>query len=152
MNYRIQCIQCGKDANMKCSVCKLARYCSRECQRENWSIHKNICSSSTADDSIIHKGIINKIKTLNFKGSKRFIMSYTFALRCNGMLHVTFTTNECKLFLSGKLDINNYIEHSSKMNISVAPNTTLWIIVGDVHLFTNISTKLINNHICNRYK
>jgi len=29
---------------MRCTRCKIAQYCSRECQREHWSIHKQVCS------------------------------------------------------------------------------------------------------------
>eukprot|EP01114_Cavostelium_apophysatum_P010778 TRINITY_DN24893_c0_g1_i1.p1 TRINITY_DN24893_c0_g1~~TRINITY_DN24893_c0_g1_i1.p1 ORF type:complete len:224 (-),score=3.48 TRINITY_DN24893_c0_g1_i1:192-863(-) len=28
-----------------CSVCKLTKYCSRECQRADWSEHKKVCHS-----------------------------------------------------------------------------------------------------------
>ena len=41
-----RCGQCGKiDENLKtCSACRTARYCSRECQAQNWKgVHKNEC-------------------------------------------------------------------------------------------------------------
>ena len=40
------CHNCNKDGinyNM-CSKCKVAHYCSRECQINNWAQHKYICS------------------------------------------------------------------------------------------------------------
>ncbi|KAF7322248.1 MYND-type domain-containing protein [Mycena chlorophos] len=32
-----------------CSECKIARYCSRECQRSHWKAHKNLCKVLTED-------------------------------------------------------------------------------------------------------
>lgn len=38
------CNTCKKFSECKfCSVCKLMPYCSKECQREDWHIHKQIC-------------------------------------------------------------------------------------------------------------
>ena len=39
------CEKCGKEAEKmkKCSVCKLVRYCSEECQLEDWKKHKKKC-------------------------------------------------------------------------------------------------------------
>lgn len=37
------CDECGKVASKKCSVCKCAVYCSRECQKANWKLHKKYC-------------------------------------------------------------------------------------------------------------
>ena len=40
----VNCRRCGKPANKTCSVCKLAVYCSKECQTENCNIrHKHRC-------------------------------------------------------------------------------------------------------------
>lgn len=35
--------KCGKEAPLICGKCKLERYCSRECQKEDWKKHKDIC-------------------------------------------------------------------------------------------------------------
>lgn len=38
------CAACGKDgAVKKCSGCKVVRYCCEDCQRANWSVHKESC-------------------------------------------------------------------------------------------------------------
>ena len=37
------CASCGYEANMKCSVCKRARYCCKECQNTHWPDHKMEC-------------------------------------------------------------------------------------------------------------
>lgn len=38
------CAQCSaQDASLKCSACRGARYCGRECQKAHWVIHKPRC-------------------------------------------------------------------------------------------------------------
>jgi hypothetical protein len=37
------CIQCGIKAKFMCNSCKLIRYCSKDCQIENWEYHCKIC-------------------------------------------------------------------------------------------------------------
>lgn len=39
-----QCGMCSQDdCHLKCSRCKSIRYCSKECQRKHWPVHKNKC-------------------------------------------------------------------------------------------------------------
>lgn len=40
-----RCWGCQKvpETALKCSRCRKAIYCSKECQKENWSMHKQIC-------------------------------------------------------------------------------------------------------------
>lgn len=37
------CSVCGKEATTKCSICKKAYYCSKECQKNAWPQHKPVC-------------------------------------------------------------------------------------------------------------
>ena len=37
------CAKCGKEAGMRCSVCKTALYCSSACQHADWTAHKTRC-------------------------------------------------------------------------------------------------------------
>uniref|UniRef100_R4G8A8 Putative zinc finger protein n=1 Tax=Rhodnius prolixus TaxID=13249 RepID=R4G8A8_RHOPR len=37
------CMNCHAKANKRCSKCKQASYCSRNCQVEHWPAHKNVC-------------------------------------------------------------------------------------------------------------
>lgn len=39
------CGNCNKKAEKKCSKCQSVYYCCRECQVENWPLHKNICGN-----------------------------------------------------------------------------------------------------------
>jgi zinc finger MYND domain-containing protein 10 len=38
-----KCADCGKPAEQRCSACKNAWYCSRECQLKQWKAHKPLC-------------------------------------------------------------------------------------------------------------
>jgi len=45
------CQLCGKEAGKswkKCSICRLGRYCSEECQRADWKKHKKSCKKAAA--------------------------------------------------------------------------------------------------------
>jgi hypothetical protein len=35
---------CSKDATLRCGICKVAKYCSVECQRRDWKAHKATCA------------------------------------------------------------------------------------------------------------
>jgi len=42
---RNQCRFCDRDceAQFRCSACKVARYCDKECQTLDWEKHKTVC-------------------------------------------------------------------------------------------------------------
>ena len=45
----LECFGCGAKTSviMQCSACKLAKYCSKECQKKSWKMcHKNLCNQS----------------------------------------------------------------------------------------------------------
>ena len=39
----MNCNNCGKITQNKCSGCKEIFYCSRKCQTDKWKSHKNVC-------------------------------------------------------------------------------------------------------------
>jgi len=39
-----KCSECGKPATQRCSKCKQAWYCSRDCQLRHWKAHKAVCA------------------------------------------------------------------------------------------------------------
>ena len=42
------CESCGRQSSLYCSRCKIVRYCSRDCQRASWPIHKIDCKTPEA--------------------------------------------------------------------------------------------------------
>ncbi|ETO33832.1 hypothetical protein RFI_03270 [Reticulomyxa filosa] len=45
LNSNPTCACCGKNAEKRCSRCKLEWYCSRACQVSSWKTHKNVCTN-----------------------------------------------------------------------------------------------------------
>ena len=39
-----KCEECGALATQRCSRCKMAWYCSRDCQLRQWKKHKELCA------------------------------------------------------------------------------------------------------------
>lgn len=55
MSQKICSVCNSPNANFVCGGCKNLSYCSRECQRKGWGIHKNQCEGAepkSAEDSI----------------------------------------------------------------------------------------------------
>eukprot|EP00804_Cyclotella_cryptica_P007121 CCRYP_014525-RA/>CCRYP_014525-RA protein AED:0.36 eAED:0.36 QI:0/-1/0/1/-1/1/1/0/320 len=60
------CCECSKNQHLKsCSRCKLARYCSEECQKKNWDLHMLVCKriQKGADLVTVHKRIPEPAKS-----------------------------------------------------------------------------------------
>ncbi|KAF2006464.1 hypothetical protein P154DRAFT_217803 [Amniculicola lignicola CBS 123094] len=49
----LYCANCKNNSNglslRACSKCKVTRYCSRECQKNNWKSHKKLCSKQAGE-------------------------------------------------------------------------------------------------------
>jgi hypothetical protein len=43
LNQKGVCLVCRSEATKRCKGCKMARYCSIECQTSDWPLHKMIC-------------------------------------------------------------------------------------------------------------
>ena len=37
------CLVCDEKATLRCTACKVTKYCSRDCQRSDWPAHKRAC-------------------------------------------------------------------------------------------------------------
>ena len=53
INSNRHCLYCLKvvEGSLRCSKCRTALYCNRDCQLKHWPVHKNSCQDSNADDS-----------------------------------------------------------------------------------------------------
>ena len=71
----------------KCSACKCTYYCSQECQKKDWSIHKKICSNRSFIDEtrklieiMFHRGvyhfIADMVNTYDIVNFFKFAFSY----------------------------------------------------------------------------
>ena len=45
-----KCAACGEaGASLKCGGCGLVYYCSRECQKKHWKVHKKECKTKSTE-------------------------------------------------------------------------------------------------------
>ena len=49
-NICLCCLQVVQ-GHSRCSKCRTALYCTRDCQVKHWPVHKNICMNSNSSDS-----------------------------------------------------------------------------------------------------
>ncbi|KAF7290581.1 hypothetical protein MIND_01298200 [Mycena indigotica] len=58
------CDSCGKKPEgfdlKQCAKCRVARYCSRECQEKEWPTHKKKCKAFSSDATVVLKPIYGK--------------------------------------------------------------------------------------------
>lgn len=65
------CSECSKESSLKCGACKEEWYCSKECQRSNWTFHKSVCKQKQAVIKLreIEKEFNQKVVTKNKDGT-----------------------------------------------------------------------------------
>ena len=91
----LSCNLCNKKINdnvLLCDACKMAQYCSKDCQTADWKKHKPICSTS----------IINKIYPINENRAKYtcancFKISSKKMKRCAKCQKVHYCSKKCQL-------------------------------------------------------
>ena len=42
------CVVCGKECLLRCNCATAPAYCSKDCQKLNWKIHKSSCTAHVA--------------------------------------------------------------------------------------------------------
>jgi hypothetical protein len=60
------CFLCLEPSKLKCSRCLTIQYCSKECQKKDWKIHKNNCKDNNCDENLEELG--KKSFKLQFSG------------------------------------------------------------------------------------
>lgn len=85
------CGNCGESDNlMTCNKCRLIRYCSPECQRANWKLHKKTCRPSAPTNTFTignethvflsdeeHNGTVEVVMSDQNAILKKFPLDYT---------------------------------------------------------------------------
>ena len=87
-NFCLKTEEVVKRIIKKCSNCKVIHYCSKECQRNDWPIHKKVCKTLKHQITIIKKNLNDseeeffniKVKqgnnnNMNMKSEKKPILS-----------------------------------------------------------------------------
>ena len=46
------CFLCLEPSKLKCSKCLTIQYCSKECQKKDWKIHKNNCKDNNCNENM----------------------------------------------------------------------------------------------------
>lgn len=62
---RRRCANCGEKASVmkKCADCGTVKYCSRECQKQHWKVHKVNCKMSTSTSKHQHDSTRKRYKS-----------------------------------------------------------------------------------------
>lgn len=68
-------LKCTKEANQRCSGCKSVYYCSKECQKIDWKVHKTSCITKVSSPTTTNVVVANVTPqpTLDRKGSIDFM-------------------------------------------------------------------------------
>ena len=48
------CFLCLNPSRLKCSRCLTIQYCSKECQKKDWKVHRNNCEDCNYDNNMDH--------------------------------------------------------------------------------------------------
>ena len=58
------CSRCSQPATLRCSRCQSSWYCSKDCQRSDWPLHKNtVCNDAyKANQLTLHKKEFDRIR------------------------------------------------------------------------------------------
>ena len=62
-----ECGACGSSAKATkfCSKCKSVKYCSKECQRAHWKVHKKVCKEIAGAQSQVKKELLQPLKGIS---------------------------------------------------------------------------------------
>ena len=47
-----RCIVCGEPSTLKCSKCRVTRFCTQSCMKIGWRVHKTVCAELRAMNSV----------------------------------------------------------------------------------------------------
>lgn len=69
------CAMCEMDGTQQCNYCRAIRYCSRECQKLDWPLHKLLCKTRNEkyDDRLHPPGFVRGICFSSDELTPRFV-------------------------------------------------------------------------------
>ena len=105
----INCNYCGKSFPKKtCMRCKEISYCSRECQKNDWPMHKKICSSKKLFCVICSEQIDVQLTNENIFSVRGCYKNHTFHSSCINIFDQYYNLNKCCIYceLENKSEID----------------------------------------------
>ncbi|KAF8957173.1 hypothetical protein BDZ97DRAFT_118334 [Flammula alnicola] len=96
-NIAVACAQCTKYAEegkelLRCGKCKIAWYCSKDCQKKQWPIHKQVCKeASSSIPKLLNSFVVNPLLNhfmqlafiISFNLNEKLILDEPFIVRCD---------------------------------------------------------------------
>ncbi|KDR66399.1 hypothetical protein GALMADRAFT_1160089 [Galerina marginata CBS 339.88] len=95
------CFRCGRAPAVnepsfsKCARCKSVFYCSRECQKKDWPVHKRACSDSEKQRGFILKSV------LRWQDDQEIMNALILAVAYGFLDKFTMTPNPRKVWVAG---------------------------------------------------
>ncbi|KAJ2915828.1 hypothetical protein MD484_g4584, partial [Candolleomyces efflorescens] len=107
---------CDKPGKLSCSGCKLVSYCSKECQKGHWKLHKQDCKDPLKNEDWLPSathifcdrwGNVPAMDVINLEANENdATMNLSIAFVASGdMRHVVKTINSLPANFSGELNV-----------------------------------------------
>ena len=86
------CFLCLNPSRLKCSRCLTIQYCSKECQKKDWKVHKNNCEDSNCYDNNYMDQLRSKASNYMLQGN--YLKAEKAYLRLLAMVEEQLTDQE----------------------------------------------------------
>lgn len=103
--YKNKCMNCWRSTTKYCQQCKLAYYCSKECQIRDYVLHKEVCTLQSLDDDQLEKKLCHEYGRGDEMWYATQRLGYFAQMLFQG-------NNEC-------LGLSSYQKNSDKLNTAI---------------------------------